>query len=108
MTTLLAPKDERVGKRYGDCHTKGNDRAKCQEERLRVDRLDVVPSHVCAAEEDKDSKDCQPDDLHDDHRLQGVVDEVTIKQFHFSRVSSNVRLMMVRSCSMILSLSDTE
>jgi hypothetical protein len=46
--------------------------------------------------------------LHDDHGLQGVVDEVTIKQFHFSRVSSNVRLMMVRSCSMILSLSDTE
>ena len=101
-------RDKRVGEGNGNSHHEGDDRAKCQEERLRVDSRDVVPSHAKPTEVDEGGEDYQPDQLHDDHGLQGVVDEVTIKQFHFSRVSLNVLSMRSCSSSVIVSRCDTE
>ena len=79
-------RDKSVGEGNGNGHYEGGDRAKCQEERLRVDSCDVVPSHAKPTEVDEGGEDYQPDQLHDDHGLHGVVEEVTIKEFHFSSV----------------------
>jgi len=92
--------NECVGEGNRDCHHKGDDRAKCQEERLRVDRSDVVPSHVQTTERNENSEDDKPDQLHDDHGLHGVVEEIAGEGFHFS---SDLKfwLMMLVSSSVI-------